>query len=384
MTTLIIRRAQTEIRDEDAHNPTPRFHVMAGGELVGYVDTWLHTSDWLGMKLDYEKRTEPDKRGPKDIELAMLQAGYERARAVAAELAEDETRRIVLEYSEVERYLKASPRKQCTYQLRRDKDLFCRIPISPEPIASALVGTPVQPTTETICSKGCELPDERNICRHLTHPRIGIQISTRSAVTLSLGPALCAAGHNEKVQLRRCQVTDNDCWEGKVELSSYGDMTAGPTAIHEAIEFLGLVWKQKHALPLYGYIAPTVLGSLALPVATIDDLRSRLLDLADLLKTLRIDDSVLPPGTNPVPKPDETFKRLALMVPSGPEAEKVFRTLSAANSFRNALSHAHARDRGPGLASTLGVEWPVREAGTTWARICGSVAAALADLRRLL
>jgi hypothetical protein len=276
--------------------------------------------------------------------------------------------------------------KACGYQAADGRDLYCT--------ATRRAGA--QPTTRAICA-ACRVPDAASLCSHFTHAAVSIKL-VGSAVHMTGPSALCELGRDEVDDEPNCRAGGHACWERIVEPPTTAPATTlSPLAIHEAFDFLSVVWQLAtgNKAPLIGPVNTTCAGKLAQPATSQTELDSRLSALADLIKAIDVPDTAFP-GKPPAPK-DHTLTRLleaiGLLTPAKPpeppdSVDDVMKRVGAAveqlrtaNNLRNAAQHSQAREPLPKVLERLGLPFPMPDAATTWARVQTVVVEAAGVLR---
>ncbi len=276
--------------------------------------------------------------------------------------------------------------KTCEYQLVDARDLYCS---AAGPTDKTVVGTvglrKVAPTNRATCNR-CPLPDTDMVCSHLHHPRVvGAQLQ-EGELSRSLGGATCDLGNPEIGEPALCKPGGNHCWERVVETRS-NDATSAttPLMLHEALDFLDVVWQLTFGRPLLDLKATGGPGRLASSPTTREEVMSAASDLSDIFARFDVPDEVLNDAGARIPK-GQTLDRLeaALLTRSETDKNRVsvaMRVLQAANQSRNGMQHSGAAAKGLAALSRLGVETPVTDWKSAWGLIRSAVVKALIDLR---
>lgn len=263
--------------------------------------------------------------------------------------------------------------KECGYQVRTDRDLFCSTPSSSDDYAVSVVnGTRVAPTSRPTCA-ACNLPSTIWLCGHFLHPGV----SGASAMGGTMGgyymrevvDAICDVGHDNLLAQNPslCRAGGRDCWQKIVSpRETASGLTLSPLSLPEALDFLDAVWRLAHRSEhLLGQVATAHAAGLALPAANRDDFKSRVNDLTDTLDNLKVPAARPADGSSGPPR-EATLGRLKayLEVELGPDESAVARTSQAVdtlrkiNDIRNALQHSRAAPKLPAAFAALGIAYP--------------------------
>jgi hypothetical protein len=190
------------------------------------------------------------------------------------------------------------------------------------------------------------------------------------------------------------ELVDNAEGSAAIDEEDYERPPLPPEAMHEAFDFLASVWRNVFNLPFFDIkYQITSIGTLALGVGGRSDFESRLSDLSDLIKAIRIPEELLADAGGPNVVGDQTLNRLdsALRRRLGGgsvEYDRCHRALEQirrVNDVRNGLEHSRMR-RGkdfPNSTAALGLsdlhEWP-----NDWERLRHIVCDSVAEIRRTL
>ncbi len=279
--------------------------------------------------------------------------------------------------------------KECGYQLRNGRDLFCSTP-SPrdETAVLAINGTRVAPTSRPICAE-CNLPSTVWLCSHFLHPAV-IGTGAKNSHSRQVASAMCDLGHDDLLRQdpSSCR-TGRDCWQRTV---STGEKASGPAlsplSLPEALDFLDAVWQLAHGSKhLLGQVATAHAPGLALPAATRDDFKSRVNDLTDTLDNLKVP-AVQPSDGSSAPPREATLSRLKAYfeVELGADEAAVARTSHAVETLkriteiRNALQHSGAASKLPAAFAALDIAYPPQWPGA-WDDVRARAVEALIVLR---
>ncbi len=292
--------------------------------------------------------------------------------------------------------------KECVYQIREARDLFC-VATNAKFDSTAVVspgGKTQAPTSKALC-RACDLPDTDILCSLLTHPIVGVADVTSSpnvpqGATATTPPstirkrmlygAMCDEGRKELVRGVNCRPGGNACWRRIVEPeqpSAVPHYTA--PGLTQSLDYLDAIWRLKFGARnnLIRIRSASATAALETNCSSREEFRSRLSDLADVLKLLNVPDALLSGEEIP---PDQTFRRLASCLKSildSEEMERVDRalkTLGAVNEARVALQHSATRANLARAFNTLGIPLPQPGWGECWDIVRAQAARALTVL----
>jgi hypothetical protein len=161
-------------------------------------------------------------------------------------------------------------------------------------------------------------------------------------------------------------------------------------AVPEAFDFVASAWlnlTRKHLLDVHRVSSA---AELSMPVATRSDFSSRLSAFGDVLKAIRVDDSLIgPKAAKNLPK-DASIGRLKVAVKKllkSPELDSATNALSVLQdivSLRNAVQHPRGTNDLPTALAKLGIDHPPPSWGYAWEVVRYRAVAALRELRREL
>lgn len=260
--------------------------------------------------------------------------------------------------------------KECGYQVRADRDLFCSTPSSGDETAVSVVnGTRVAPTSRPTCA-ACNLPSTIWLCSHFLHPGVSGARAMGGYYSRQVVDAMCDLGHGNLVvqDPSLCRAGARECWQRVVSPIERGRGPAlAPLSLPEALDFLDAVWRLAHggSEHLLGQMATTHAAGLALPAANRDDFKSRVNDLTDTLDNLKVPATPPADGSSAPPR-EATLGRLKAYLEAkiGPDEAAVARiaqavdTLKRINDVRNSLQHSRAAPKLPAAFAALGIDYP--------------------------
>jgi hypothetical protein len=160
-------------------------------------------------------------------------------------------------------------------------------------------------------------------------------------------------------------------------------------ALPEAFDFLASVWHHVTSKDLFEVHRISPAGGLTQPVASRSDFVSRLTDFADMVKAIRVHDSLLEPATAKRVEADKSIERLKLYAEAklGPpeldSARSALEVLRGINRLRIALQHSDAKPDLPTAMARLRINYPP-DWSQAWEVVRHRAVGALGDLRRAL
>lgn len=258
--------------------------------------------------------------------------------------------------------------KECDYQIRSRRDLFCSSPSAEDEAAVYLVdGRRVAATSRPTCA-ACNLPSTSWLCSHFLHPGVTGMGAMGGWYGRQITNAMCDLGHvdliNQEPSL--CRTGGRDCWQRVVMNVQHEPRAAlSPLSLPEALDFLDAVWRLAHRSEhLLGQVATSHAAGLALPAGNRDDFKSRVNDLTDTLDNLRVPAARSASGSSP-PR-EATLGRLKAYLEGefGADEAAIARvgqaidTLRKINDVRNALQHSRAAPKLPLAFVALGLPYP--------------------------
>ncbi len=160
-------------------------------------------------------------------------------------------------------------------------------------------------------------------------------------------------------------------------------------AIPEAFDFVASVWRNITRHDLLDVHRVSSSAELSVPVATRSDFSSRLSALNDVLKAIRVDDSLIDSEAAKGLAEDSSIGRLKLAVQKllkAPELDSATNALTVLQDIvrvRVAIQHQHAKPDLPTALARLGIDHPP-DWVQAWEVVRHRAVAALRDLRRAL
>ena len=295
-------------------------------------------------------------------------------------------------WEEITQFCESRHEKECSYQVLEGRQLFCSAVIQG---ASAEIkdinGNRLAPTSRSNCSK-CNMPDERVVCSHLIHPKVG-QVGQSWATGLTLVAALCDKGADKIGDGSRCYAPGGlECWERLFEpdLPKPGRQIS-PYDLPTALDYLDDTWRlafgKKQRLLKLGTVSNY--ASLSLPCSHIDSFKSAVSALDDTLKLMSIPDDLIPGSDRDKEeiKGDKTLNRLAsclrdkLDADAFASADSAISTLRTLSNVRNALQHSGRANELMLKLEALGVRTPPADWGAAWDQVRVMIVDALTKLR---
>lgn len=171
----------------------------------------------------------------------------------------------------------------------------------------------------------------------------------------------------------------------RIEIQSEG-FTLPAEAIPEAFDFLASVWRNVTGHHLFEVRRVSPATELGAQAATRGDFSSRISAFADVLKAIRVDDSLIDTESAKRLAQESSLGRLKLAVQKllvSPDLDTATSALSVLQDIvrvRVALQHQHAKPDLPTALASLGINYPV-EWDEAWEQIRHRAVEALRDLR---
>lgn len=161
-------------------------------------------------------------------------------------------------------------------------------------------------------------------------------------------------------------------------------------ALPEAFDFVASVWRNVTGHDLLDAHRVGSSAELSVPVATRTDFSSRLSALNDVLKAVRVDDSLIDSEAAKGLAEDSSIARLKLAVQKrlkSPELDSAVKALSVLQDIvrvRVAIQHQYAKPDLPTALAKLGIDYPPPSWADAWEAVRHRAVDAMRDLRRAL
>lgn len=389
MLVEISYRGTQRAHDADAHDYT--FDVVDWRTQDHIRSVVVRVADINKVRLSLKYGAGDQKAGAASFQAAMLRVGVRRIEAAGRALLDDLDVPLLwlIDGSEVDAV--GSERKQCTHQQRRGSELFC---LAAERWPAAKDTPPERRacTTLSACEKTCGLPDTGLLCSGFAH--LQMIIAHPYPPSPIVGPRVCDKGHQQRIEQQSpigCVPGGHDCWHRVIDLTSASSQARLPaTALHEALDFLSVVWKMKFsaAQRLVNVSSASGLAEIVLGCSTPEDFRSRMNAYKDLLDSVAVDTGLITSAVSPTGNP--TLNRLQAALKSQlPQAEfdradLAITVLRHIVDIRNGLHHAEAAKKIPGAAVAVGITWPPSDWGETWSQVRDTAARAVEEIRKAI
>jgi hypothetical protein len=324
------------------------------------------------------------------FQAAMLRVCVQRILAAGAGVLDAPETPMLTEVTGNDIEMALAGRKQCDHQERRGGELFC-LAAERTPPAAGVPDDRRGCTTLHACQTLCKLPDTTVLCSGFVHLQVYMAALYPPAPVV--GSRICEKGRQAQIQKDpvECVPGGHDCWYRIIDLTPTPSTERLPAlALHEAVDFLCVVWKQRFstAKRLLDPGGVSGLGEIAQQCATSEEFRSRMNAFKDLVDSLTVDPALI---TETVPVdgnrqlrelrnalksqlPEADFERAALAV----------MTLQRIVDIRNGLHHADAAPKIPVAAATLGLAWPPRSWGGAWSHVRDTAARAVTEIRKVI
>lgn len=201
---------------------------------------------------------------------------------------DDSTKSLELELSDFDLLRQMAREKNCDYQIKESRDLFCSASFDSDPGRLAKVGLKTLAWTSRHHCDECLMPDSDFLCSHLSHPEVELipavaQRSPRSAV--------CARNQPNIKEPAFCYASGHECWEWIVS-SRVEDKPAkySSPALTQAIDLLDAVWRLRFGgnRALVKLSSATAMANLEMTCLTQEQFQARLVALGDVFQAMDI------------------------------------------------------------------------------------------------
>jgi hypothetical protein len=279
--------------------------------------------------------------------------------------------------------------KECDYQLREGRDLYCSAASrSDETMVGSLGVRAIAPTSTAMCRR-CDLPDSRVICSQLRHPEVFGTVLSNGPVSRHLSAAVCDIGRDEIARPSKCRPGGNACWVRVVGPEAAAAAVILPArAMTESLDYLDTAWRLAFNAPLLRLRSAALVADLGAGTSSREDFQSRISALSDVMKGFDVGDELLPTGMT-LDK-DHTLARLRAVLAARlddealAEAKGALDTLTAAARVRAAMQHGPAAPELPARLAVLGVPFPPSDWGNAWDIVRSRVASAWRQLAEVV
>lgn len=176
----------------------------------------------------------------------------------------------------------------------------------------------------------------------------------------------------------------------RAESAASTDQPLPLDALPEAFDFVASVWRNVTRHDLLAVHRVSSFAELSLPVATRSDFSSRLSSFGEVLKAMRVDDSLIDSEAAKGLAEDGSIGRLKLAIGrllKSPELDSAMNALGILQDIvrvRVAIQHQHAKPDLPTALAKLGIDHPPLNWADAWEAVRHRAVAALRDLRRAL
>jgi hypothetical protein len=297
---------------------------------------------------------------------------------------------VLVQAEDLEGLLAAYRSKHCDYQVADGRDLYCAAASrNDETVVGSLGVRMVAPTSRSTCA-ACNMPDARVVCSHLHHPQVQGMLLSASPLTRDVMWALCDLGREEVGQPARCRTGGNECWERVLEPPAPAEVARmHPRALLEALDYLDTTWRLAFdGRPLLAVRSAAGISDVSQPCTGLDEFKSRMSTVSELLRSLAIPDELLTEGEQV--QADHTLARLRSCLRRHLDAEEYDRVdqalapLTAATRVRVALQHEAAAGELPGALARLGVVYPPPYWGDAWEEVRSRLAATVREVAEVV
>lgn len=377
----------------DNYSRCPRFLVHRGGSVFGVV-VMLSGTGGAMLAAQLGLPSPHDAAAMQILDKPLLEFGVRRIERSVVDGVWDDVSSGVVELrvldSDFAFLQELIELKTCNYQVPEGPDLYCSAAgMNDETVVGSLGLRRLAPTSRPTCLK-CDLPDTDYICTHLVHPSVTgpRMLGTGSIPARGVREAACDLDRPEIQRPSLCRPGENPCWERavRVERAAVG-VRYPPGALAEALDSLDTSWRlafdNESIIQLRN--ASEIVG-LGLNCTSLEEFKSRVSELSDLVKNFEVAAELLPDGES-VPR-DQTLRRLRAALEPRVEPEELptvveaIADLQAINRIRVGYQHAGAADELPTHYDRLGIASPSSDWEDTWDAVRARATAAIQTLAR--
>lgn len=346
---------------------------------IDVLRAWIELDGMVGeiiqVRLQQLGFTDPDVM----IRKAMIRYGIQRFEPVIRELLVSESTSGVvsptwtLGRDEIPILLHLATAKDCEYQAKIRRDLFCTIPADNDSTAGVLTGgSSVAPTSRSICNQ-CDLPDTDYICSHLLHPAtVGLQ--TMGGYSRHVGQVLCDLGREEAGDHASCHIGGHQCAQRLLEFESVSTAPQlSALGVPEAFDVLDAHWRLAFGKTRRLVTLSTVTGpsTLSLGCSNRTEFESRLSAIADVIDRLTVDDDLLPASLSDQQRVGSLNRLEATLKDKLPAQQmspigQAIMTLRRVRRVRNAAQHGMAEGGLTESLVVLGITTAPPDWATAW------------------
>jgi hypothetical protein len=279
--------------------------------------------------------------------------------------------------------------KVCKYQYEDQGDLYCSAAHPKDISAVGTIGLrTIAPTSRPVCAD-CNLPDTDYLCSAFVQLKVSYRGATDNPHKRELVTYQCDAGREEiRSDPTKCKAGGHGCWRRSIPVGrQLSHPPFSPRELLMSIDFLDHVWRATFGQGrLFRHGNVDVYAGLARAASSIDDFRSRMSDLANVLNLLSVPSALLPPDQRSIPERN-CFDRLEAALESKlsdaekPAVREAVAVLRAAVTARNELQHLGSQQALRAALSLLGVGYPIDDYDSAWDTIRAVVTDSLATIR---
>lgn len=250
-----------------------RLSIEAGEDELPKLmrETDEDTAEWTILRWAVRKVEQRLREGPIDSPISWLQ----------------------LELEDFELLRQMVRQKNCDYQVKMSRDLFCSASFAGDPGRSATVGLKTFAWTSPHHCQACLMPDSEFLCSHLSHAEVELkeplgQRSPRRAV--------CAKNQPNIDEPALCYPSGHECWEWIIvpRAEDSPALYASP-ALTQALDLLDAIWRLRFGKErgLVRLPSATSIASLERDCSTHEEFLTRLIALADVFGAIDIADTLV-------------------------------------------------------------------------------------------
>jgi hypothetical protein len=160
-----------------------------------------------------------------------------------------------------------------------------------------------------------------------------------------------------------------------------------PRELPMAIDFLNSIWGKRNGEPLLEIRSAEITVSLGLPSANFEEFKSRIGDLAELLRWIDVEDAQLPGGAE-INRSEKLNRLQACLQASTVDSDRddvgvAVGALKDIVTVRNRLTHKGSPEL-IGALARLGIDFPIEDYASAWDGIRAKAAEALNLIRKVV
>jgi hypothetical protein len=290
---------------------------------------------------------------------------------------ESSTKWIELRIADLELLREMIDEKDCDYQVKEGRDLFCSASVNGDAHHVATIGLRAFARTSMHWCRECTMPDRGFLCSHLSHA----QVTSVQPTGRSVRFAQCERDEPNIAAPALCHARGHGCWEWIVPSREEDKPpTYAPPALTKALDLLDTVWRLRFGRDgaLVKLPSATSIANLERDCSTEEEFQGRVIAFADVLSAFEIRETLVNGQ-----KIEGSLNRLEFVLRRNinDEADREaalagLAKLRAANKLRRAAAHGAAKADRVSAERTLGITFYPQ---TTWQDVWNQLRARIAQ-----